>query len=47
MGTIYQTVSWYKNFYEDKYDVFKTTLNQISDYTNTATMKNLSWTNAK
>ncbi|MDC3170807.1 CDP-glucose 4,6-dehydratase [Prochlorococcus sp. AH-716-E13] len=45
--TIYQTVNWYKNFYENQDDVFKTTLNQITDYTNTAILKNLSWTNAK
>ena len=44
--TIYQTVSWYKNFYEKDEDMFKNTMNQISDYTNTAIIKKLSWTNA-
>ena len=45
--TIYHTVNWYKNFYVKKEDTFQLTLNQITDYTNSAISKGLSWTNAK
>ena len=38
--TIYQTVSWYKNFYENKEDMLETSLSQISAYTNSAILKN-------
>ena len=44
--TIYQTVSWYKNFYENKEDILETSLSQISAYTNSAILKKLPWTNA-
>ena len=43
--TIYHTVNWYKNFYVKEEDTFQFTLNQITDYTNSATSKGLSWTN--
>ena len=45
--TIYYTVEWYKKFYLNKDDIYQLTLNQITHYTNSATAKGLSWTNAK
>ena len=44
--TINQTVKWYKYFYEKKGELLKISTNQIQNYTNSAILKNLSWTNA-
>ena len=45
--TINQTVKWYKYFYEKKGDLLKISTNQIQNYTNSAILRNLSWTNAQ
>tara|TARA_A100001035_G_C27759716_1_gene490596 strand:- start:101 stop:1204 length:1104 start_codon:yes stop_codon:yes gene_type:complete len=44
--TIYQTVNWYKNFYENKKNTFDNSINQIEEYTKAANFKDLCWTNA-
>ncbi len=43
--TVYETVSWYKNFFEQPFESIKTfSLNQIESYENLAKQKNFKWT---